>query len=40
MGNNKDYLSNTGGHTILVDQPRNKDRIAVNEWIDQGRLWL
>lgn len=38
IGNVKDYLSNTSGHAILVDQPWNRDRSDLDPWARNGRL--
>jgi uncharacterized protein len=38
LGNIEDYLEETKGVAILVDQPWNRDRASVQTYIDQHRL--
>lgn len=39
IGNIREYLENTNGVAILVDQPWNRDeRADLTKWIDAGRL--
>ena len=38
LGNVREYLSNTNGRAVLVDQPWNRDRDEVRDWIKNGRL--
>jgi len=41
IGNAEEYLSNTCGRAILVDQPWNrKERGKLQQWIDAGRLYV
>lgn len=40
IGNIDDYLGRTAGRAILVDQPWNRERSVLSQYVDQGRLFI
>lgn len=40
LGNVIEYLQNTEGVAILIDQPWNRERDELRPWIDQGRAFV
>jgi 5'(3')-deoxyribonucleotidase len=39
-GNVVEYLTNTPGVAILLDQPWNRDRAQLDPWVQKGRLFV
>jgi len=40
LGNVNEFLCETYGHVILVDQPWNRNREEIKHYIDEGRLYI
>lgn len=40
IGNIEEYLSSTNGTAVLVDQPWNRGRDALQHYLDEGRLYV
>lgn len=40
LGNVKEFLAETNGHVILVDQPWNRNRDELKHYIDEGWLYI